>query len=86
MMRNFMRFEEDPQSPNYLEPLALFRFEVLPDAITIQRYDRITSDWIDWPQAIGFTGIGGDLYLEIPPAEADQIITKWQAAPDEHPA
>jgi hypothetical protein len=79
-MRFMVRVQDNPDLPDYLEPLALFRFQVTPDDLITDRFDRERDMWVDWPDMLGFTGIGGaENYAEVREEEANQLIQKWGA-------
>lgn len=85
-MRFMVRLQDHPGLPNYNQPAGLFRFQVTEEKIVTDRFDRDRKMWLDWPNMVAFTGIGGtDDYIEVGETEANGLIEKWLAdapAPD----
>ena len=77
-MRFMIRLQDNPDLPDYMEPLGLFRFQVTPDVLITDRFDREKDMWVYWPDMLGFTGLGGaDNYREVREEEANQLIEQW---------
>jgi hypothetical protein len=81
-MRFFIKLDDLPSAPTYMQPLSLFRFEARDDRLITERFDKEDRKWVHAPGLIAFTGIGGDeSFEEIDEESANQLIDQW--APDE---
>ncbi len=58
-MKYYFHVISNPKSGRYMRPLALYRFEDEGKLIT-EKWDRKENKWIDFPDLIQSTGIGGD--------------------------
>lgn len=89
-MRFLVRMQDNEKLPNYNQPAGLFRFQVTPDRIVTDRLDRDRAMWVDWPNMLAFTGVGGaDDFVEIKEDDANRLIEQWLGQPseaDESPA
>jgi len=83
-MRFFKRVQDNPAMEGYGNTQALHRFQIAPDRLLTERFDRNDLMWIDDPLLVEFTGIGGaENYIEIDEAEANTIITGWMGEQEE---
>jgi hypothetical protein len=74
-MRYFTTIDENPESPNYESVRALFRFEITDTTVVTERW--IGGGWVDYPDMITFSGIGGDNnFKEIDESEVDGVVTQ----------
>ena len=81
-MRFYVNLDDLPSSPNYQQPLSLHRFEETADAVIMERFDKEGRKWVDNPNLISATGMGGDeSYSEVDEEEANRLIAMW--TPDE---
>ena len=81
-MRFYVNLDDRPSSPNYQQPLSLHRFEETADAVIMERFDKEGRKWVDNPNLISATGMGGDeSYSEVDEEEANRLIAMW--TPDE---
>jgi len=77
-MRFFVKLDDLPSAPTYMQPLSLFRFEATEDAIIMERFDKDGRKWVDSPSMIAFTGLGGEeSYKEVSEQEANDLIAQW---------
>lgn len=75
-MRYFVRVDQNPQSDTYEQPQSLHRLERTSETLIVERLDKDTGQWVDNPNLISMTGIGGDEdYKEIDEGEAARIAT-----------
>ena len=77
-MRFFVKLDDLPFAPTYMQPLSLHRHEETEDTVFMERFDKKTGICVDNPVLIRFTGIGGDeSYKEIDEEEANRLIEMW---------
>lgn len=75
--RYFFRVQDNPDSPDYRQPLSIHRFEVTDVTIVTERWDTTAGTWVDNPEMIDFTGIGGATdYREVDVAEAERFLKR----------
>lgn len=81
-MRFYVKLDDLPSASTYMQPLSLHRFEETADAVIMERFDKEGRKWVDNPNLIAATGMGGDeSYSEIDEEEANRLIAMW--TPDE---
>jgi hypothetical protein len=91
-MRYFAREISNPESDKYLELVSLHRFEVGYDFVVSERWDPERRLWVDDPDLIAFTGIGGaDDFVELNEMEAREQLDKLRMTerhmgPGNHPS
>lgn len=77
-MRFFVKLDDLPSAPTYMQPLSLFRFEEREDTVIMERFDKKERRWVDSPSMVAWTGIGGDeSFQEINEDKANQLIDQW---------
>ena len=75
MMRYFVRVRDNPEADDYGMPKSLHRFD--PAMGLAERWDMKTGRWVDNPNLIRFTGMGGDEdYAEVPPSRIERLVAE----------
>lgn len=82
--RFFVRLQDNPDAPNYLQPQSLHRMQETETDFHTHRFDRKTRSWVHNPGMIAFTGGGGsDDFQEIDEDNANALIAQWSHFTDQ---
>lgn len=83
--RFFVRVQDNPDAPNYLQPQSLHRLQETETDLFTHRFERESRTWVHNPGMIAFTGMGGsDDFQEIDEDKANALISQWtQEQPEE---
>jgi len=77
-LRFYVRVQDMPSAENYMEPMSLHRFDDSGGHLVMERFHPEERRWIDNPNLISVTGLGGDEdYVEIDEEKANQLIDQW---------
>ncbi|MCK5548689.1 MAG: hypothetical protein KAI64_06715 [Thermoplasmata archaeon] len=80
-MQFYVKLDDLPSASTYMQPLSLHRFEAKEGSVIMERFDKEGRRWVDNPNLIAATGIGGDeSYSEIDEEEANRLIAMWTPA------
>ena len=75
--RYFKRVNDNPEKEDYQEASAITRFLHHEELVISEVWDVATQTWVDFPDMIAFTGIGGDEdYQEINKSDAAIIMNE----------
>ena len=55
-----IRIDDDPGSDTYGQAMSVHRIAITDDTVIMERYDASARRWVDNPNLIRATGIGGD--------------------------
>lgn len=81
-VRYFARIIDDPDSPRYKERVSLHRWEHSEAGIRTEWWDTREKKWVNDPDLIGFTGIGGgNDYEEITLRQAHELFREFEKRP-----
>lgn len=73
--RYFVRIQSNPDRADYQQSLSVHRLAVTEETIITERWEQSDNKWVDNPDLIAFTGIGGaDDYREVDLVEAEGIV------------
>jgi hypothetical protein len=79
-MRYYVTVDSRPESKTYREPRGLFRWGEDEEAgtLSLERFDRKEQKWVDHPNLLAATGIGGDNDFEpISAKKARELLEEW---------
>lgn len=73
--RYFVRIQSNPDRSDYGQPLSAHRFAVTENTVVTERWEGGSGVWVDNPDLLAFTGIGGsDDYREVDQVEAERFV------------
>lgn len=74
-MKYYIREDSNPGRKTYGKPLSLHRMGMEGGTLILERFDFAKKQWVDNPQLLDVTGIGGAVdYKEVPSAVAQGLM------------